>query len=404
MAGLPIKTMRFNDLSNLSSMVCFAVHNNLLGEIKMFHIRTCFLSLAALAVALMGFLSLSTATAQYYKGKTITVVVGLGPSSGGTTLARLISKHMSMQIAGKPKIVIKNMPGGALLKAHNFVHAKAPKDGTVLYYGPRQPLGELIGMPGMNFKYKEFTVLGGVQVADLVNYVRTDSLKGGLKSGAQLVKAPEVIIGGINVRAIRVLASILQLDMLGVNFRFIPGYRGSGKLRAAVLNGEVQMGTDAAHAYLNRVVPTMVKKGIVIPVWQIPSMDANGKLVKSPLLPNLKSFSEVYRQVKGTAPSGIKWDAIKNLIKFGQTVQHMYFGPPGMNKDAAAAFRKAFIPAMTSTAYKADALKTTKYVPTGIHHKRASEVLSANKATPPEVVKFFKSYIAKHAKKRKKKK
>lgn len=361
------------------------------------------LALAAFTFVALGYMSPSAAVAQYYKGKTITVVVGLGPSSGGTTLARLIGKHMSKGIAGNPKIVIKNMPGGALLKAHNFVHAKAPKDGTVVYYGPRQPLGELIGMPGMNFKYSDFTVLGGVQVADLVNYARTDTLKGGLKSGADLVKAPSVIFGGISARTIRVLVSMIQLDMLGANFRLIPGYRGSGKLRAAIMNGEVQMGNDAAHAYLNRVVPTMVKKGAVIPVWQIPSMDANGNLVKSPLLPNMPSFSDIYKQVKGEAPSGIKWEAVKNLVKFGQTVQHMYFGPPGMNKDAVAAFRKAFIPAMTSAAYKADAKKTAKYVPTGVPHQRATEVLGANKSTPPEVVKFLKEYVAKHSKKKKKK-
>ena len=358
--------------------------------------------LAAITFVIAGYLLPTTAIAQYYKGKTITVVVGLGPSSGGTTLARLIGKHMSKHIAGNPKIVIKNMPGGALLKAHNFVHAKAPKDGTMIYYGPRQPLGELIGMPGMNFKYKDFTVLGGVQVADLVNYARVDTLEGGLKSGADIVKAPSVTLGGISARTIRVLVSMIQLDMLGANFRLVPGYRGSGKLRAAVLNGEVQMGNDAAHAYLNRVVPTMVKNGTVIPVWQIPSMDASGKLVKSPLLPEMPSFSDVYSQVKGNAPSGIKWEAVKNLVKFGQTVQHMYFGPPDMNKEAVSEFRKAFLLAMNSAEYKADAKDTVKYVPAPADHKRATEVLSANKATPPEVVAFLKEYVAKHSTKKKK--
>ena len=359
------------------------------------------IALSAAVLAIAGAMMPSSAmAAPYYEGKTITVVVGLGPSSGGTTLARLIGKHMSTNIEGNPKVVIKNMPGGALLKAHNFVHAKAPKDGTVIYYGPRQPLGELIGMPGMDFKYSDFTVLGGVQVADLVNYARTDTLEGGLKSGGDLVKAPDVIFGGISARTIRVLATMIQLDMLGVNFRLIPGYRGSGKLRAAIQNGEVQMGNDAAHAYLNRVVPTMVQNGTVIPVWQIPSMDASGKLVKSPLLPDMPSFSDVYRQVKGKDPSGIEWEAVKNLVKFGQTVQHMYFGPPGMNEEAATAFRAAFMPAMTSAAYKADAMKTVKYVPAPADYKRATEVLSANQETPPEVVEFFKSYVAKHTKKK----
>ena len=150
-------------------------------------IHTICIALSAAVLAIAGaMMPTSAMAAPYYEGKTITVVVGLGPSSGGTTLARLIGKHMSTHIEGNPKVVIKNMPGGALLKAHNFVHAKAPKDGTVVYYGPRQPLGELIGMPGMKFKYSDFTVLGGVQVADLVNYARTDTLKGGLKSGADL--------------------------------------------------------------------------------------------------------------------------------------------------------------------------------------------------------------------------
>ena len=66
------------------------------------------------------------------------------------------------------------------------------------------------------------------------------------------------------------------------------------------------------------------------------------------------------------------------------------------------ASRTKIPPAMTSAAYKADALKTAKYVPMGVHHKRASEVLAANKATPPEVVQFLKDYVGKHSKKRKK--
>ncbi len=360
------------------------------------------ISLTAIAVGLFGLVGPGDVLAKdYYAGKTITVVVGLGPSSGGTTMARLLGRHMAKHIPGSPKVVIKNMPGGAFMKAHNFIHAKAPKDGTVIYYGPRQPLGELIGMPGMKFKYSDFAVLGGVQVADLINYARTDTVKGGLKGGAGLVKAPIVNFGGTNARSIRVLATMLQMEMLGVKFRLVSGYRGSGKLRAAVLNGELHMGNDAAHAYLNRVIPTMVKTKKVVAAWQIPSMDAKGNLVKSPLFPDMPSFSDVHRQVKGKAPSGITWESVKHLIKFGQSVQHMYFGPPGMNQAAVKAFRGAFMPALTSAAFKKDALKTVKYVPVPATHQRASQVLAAPQATPAKVVAFLKGYVAKHSKKKK---
>jgi hypothetical protein len=101
---------------------------------------------------------------------------------------------------------------------------------------------------------------------------------------------------------------------------------------------------------------------------------------------------------------GVEWESIKHLIKFGQSVQHMYFGPPGMNKAAIQAFCGALMPALTSAAFKKDTLKTVKYVPATATHQRAAQVLEAPKATPANVVSFLKGYVAKHSKKKKKKK
>ncbi len=66
------------------------------------------------------------------------------------------------------------------------------------------------------------------------------------------------------------MINMMQLDMLGGKFRFVPGYRGSGKLRAAVLQGKISIGNDAAHAYLNVVTPMLINKGIAMPLWQKP--------------------------------------------------------------------------------------------------------------------------------------
>ena len=122
---------------------------------------------SAIALALaFGASSIPAASAAeaYYAGKTVSVIMGLGPSSGGATVGRLLSKHLEQHIAGNPKLVVKHMPGAALMKAHRFIISKAPKDGTTIYYGPRSPIGELLQLPGINFKYTDFSLLGGIQV------------------------------------------------------------------------------------------------------------------------------------------------------------------------------------------------------------------------------------------------
>ena len=129
------------------------------------------LLISAAALASSG----AIAADAYYEGKTISVVMGLGPSSGGATVGRLLSKHLGQHIAGNPKLVVKHMPGAALMKAHRYIHAKAPKDGMTIYYGPRSPIGELLKLPGHSFKYSDFSLLGGIQVAALVIYARTDT-------------------------------------------------------------------------------------------------------------------------------------------------------------------------------------------------------------------------------------
>ena len=117
---------------------------------------------SAIALALVfggSVIPAASAAEPYYAGKTVSVIMGLGPSSGGATVGRLLSKHLERHIAGNPKLVVKHMPGAALMKAHRFIISKAPKDGTTIYYGPRSPIGELLKLPGHTFKYTDFSLL-----------------------------------------------------------------------------------------------------------------------------------------------------------------------------------------------------------------------------------------------------
>ena len=240
----------------------------------------------------------------YYDGETITLIMGLDASAGGTTVGRLLAKHLEMNLEGNPNVVVRNMPGASMMSAHIFVLLKAPIDGTTLYYGPRSSLGELLEFPGHSFKYSQFTVLGGVQLAPLVTYVRKDMLPEGIQTPTDVLRAEGLIFGGISAEHGRMIASTLGLDLIGANYHFVGGYPGSGRIRAAVLSGEVNMATDAAHAYLNEVVPMFEQQGLNAPLFSLPLLNADGELVKSPLVPDIPTIDELYESIQRLAAVG----------------------------------------------------------------------------------------------------
>jgi len=363
--------------------------------------RAALRGVAALSVALMAGCGSETTPSGsgpsgYYEGETITLIMGLDASAGGTTVGRLLAKHLEMTLEGNPNVIVKNMPGASMMNAHLFVLLKAPRDGTTIYYGPRSSLGELLEFPGHSFKYSQFTILGGVQLAPLVTYVRKDVLEGGIQTPADVLKADGLIFGGISAEHGRMIASTMGLDLIGANYHFVGGYPGSGKIRAAVLGGEVNMATDAAHAYLNEVVPTLEQQGLNAPLFSLPVLTAAGELVKSPLVPDIPTVGELYEEIHGAPPSGPNWDAIRTMIEIDQTMQHVFLGPPNMDNEAAETFRAALGPAMSTDAFNTEAMRILSYVPDAVDAERATEILNATAEVTPDVQAFIEAQIARN--------
>ncbi len=359
--------------------------------------RSAHLGLALLGVALAAGSPVDTTVAQgYYEGETITLIMGLDASAGGTTVGRLLAKHLEMNLEGNPNVVVRNMPGASMMSAHIFVLLKAPRDGTTLYYGPRSSLGELLEFPGHSFQYSQFTVLGGVQLAPLVTYVRKDMLPGGIQSPADALRAEGLVFGGISAQHGRMIASTLGLDLIGVNYHFVGGYPGSGKIRAAVLSGEVNMATDAAHAYLNEVVPMFEQQGLNAPLFSLPVLTAVGELVKSPLVPDIPTIDELYESIHGSPPSGPNWDAIRTMIEIDQTMQHVFLGPPRMDTRAIGEFRAVIGPTLATEAFRDEAVRILSYVPDHVDADRATQILGATADVTPEVQSYIEAQIARN--------
>lgn len=335
--------------------------------------------------------------AHTFSGRTITVVIGLDASAGGTTVGRLIAKHLEKHLPGNPTVIVNNMPGASGLNAHLHVLLKAPPDGTTVYYGPRSSLGELLGLPGFTFSYSDFTPLGGVQLSGLVVYARKDAVAGGLERPADIRKAERLLFGGMPPEHGRMIVSTMGLDLVGASYSYIPGYPSSGNIRAAVISGEVNTATDAAHAYLNQVVPVLVEPGVAMPIFSLPVLNGVGEWVPNEMVPDVPSLPALYESLNGEAPSGITWEAIKTMLEIDQTMQHVFLGPPGMDPRAAESFRAGLDAAMNSVAYKAEAKRIHSYVPEFVGHERQAGIFGATGTVAPEVLEYIRAHIEKNA-------
>src|SRR5262245_44045551 len=99
---------------------------------------------------------------EFYKGKSLTLVVGNGPGGGFDVFGRLLARHIGRYVPGNPSVIVQNMPGAGSLVAANYLYNLAPKDGTTFGLIARNmPLLGLLGNnPNVRFDPRKFTWLG----------------------------------------------------------------------------------------------------------------------------------------------------------------------------------------------------------------------------------------------------
>src|SRR5882672_8217914 len=84
-------------------------------------------------LALIAALNATPAVAQdFYRGKTVTIMVGFSPGGGFDINARVLARHLGRDIPGNPVVVVQNMPGAGSITAVHYLDLTAPKDGTFL--------------------------------------------------------------------------------------------------------------------------------------------------------------------------------------------------------------------------------------------------------------------------------
>ena len=101
---------------------------------------------------------------DFYKGKTIRVIVGGSAGGGFDIYTRALARNMGKHIPGNPNLVVQNMTGAGHIVAANFVYSVAKPDGlTLLAPNPNLYVDQLIGRPEIKFDWAKFAWLGNAQ-------------------------------------------------------------------------------------------------------------------------------------------------------------------------------------------------------------------------------------------------
>ena len=110
------------------------------------------LGFAALAVALAATSATAQSVEEFYKGKTVSILMGTGPGASYDLYGRTIAEHISRHIPGNPTVIVEHMPGAGGVIAANHIYNTAPQDGTKLLLSHAIVLSEKLEPAGVRFQ------------------------------------------------------------------------------------------------------------------------------------------------------------------------------------------------------------------------------------------------------------
>jgi len=329
--------------------------------------------------------------AEYYDGKTVTVLVGLAPGGTVDTFARQFGAAWQKYIPGKPKIIVKNMTGGGGMKATNYLYEAAQKDGLTIMWGPWLPIAQALQYKGFKARYERFAFLGGTPDVR-VSYARTDSVPGGLKKPTDIMKAKGLVVGGNAATGMAHLSARIPLDVLGVDYRQIVGYRGGSRIFLALQQGEVEY-TGTSIGTFRRRSGDYVKSGKAMGLFYLVPVESDGSFERNRHIAEMPAFPDFYRQVFGRMPSGPKWDALNWFTTLIGTMNYVGLAPPGTQPRAVADLRKGYEAASKDRTFIEQWIQHNGIPPEFVGTERGEKAIASLANTDPKILATFKELL-----------
>lgn len=346
-------------------------------------------ALAATLVAVMGWAM--PAEAQFYKGKRVTMLINYAAGGPTDIEGRIVARHLADHVPGKPDIIVKNMGGGGGMIASNFLGEVAEPDGMTFGFFTWNVLAGMIGDPGLRVKYDKFRFIAGI-ANPVVFYARKDTPPG-LKTGADLMKASGFKACSLNARNTNTVHQALAFDLLGLNYKPVPGYQGLKAVEAAVLKGECHSANSSLPGWKGSIEPTMGDD--VVPIFQLVAPDETGKIARAEAISDIPTFEEYYAEHKGGEPSGIEYTALRKIADTFMAMFRTAFAAPEAPAESVEALRAGFASLWKDEKFLADYEKRVKNRPSLIVGEAGEKRIADLSNIDPKLAEYFTGYIAK---------
>ena len=286
------------------------------------------------------------AQANFYQGKTITLVVSSTTGGGYDLWARLTARHIAKHIPGNPSIVVQNMPGAGNIIGANYVYGVAKPDGLTLgAVNPALYFDQLVGRPEVKFDWVKFNWIGSPEKNDIVYYMRADQP---LKSVEDLRNAKEPAkCGSTGTGSTGHYIPRLLEETLGVKTHIVSGYPGAGDIELAIERGEVFCWSLLLATYFGREPYRHWHKSGYVRVMLQTGAKRDARLKDVPTL------NELMQQYK-TSEAGRR---IAKVILTAATLGRPIGATPGTPADRVKILRDAYAKAIADPELLAEAAK-----------------------------------------------
>jgi tripartite-type tricarboxylate transporter receptor subunit TctC len=300
---------------------------------------------------------------QFYKGKTMTILIGHPPGGSYDLYARLAADHMKRYIPGNPTIIVQSKPGGGSAVATAYLYAIAPRDGSMIGLFAETIAATQVLDPKLGkWKMQEMTYIGSFSGVNAAFVRRKDSKA---KTVEDMRTIPMNV--GCSGRTSQSYQSpALLKNLAGFKFNLICGYPGSAEYVLAMEKGEVDMVSSAWNQWVSTHMQK-IKDGEFIPMIQ-------SGLKRHKDLPNIPLMQELVSDPK-----------VKHALEFasaGAAIGRALIAPPKVPQDRIDALRAAFDKVVKDPEFLKDAEKRRAEIdptPGAEVQKAALDIINAPK-------------------------
>ncbi len=296
-------------------------------------------TLAAVAAVLsLGESAQAQSVADFYKGKTIQIVVGFGAGGGYDLYGRALGRYLGKYVPGNPTVVVQNMEGASSIRAANYTYASS--DGTVIAaVNQNAAMYQLLGGAGAKFEAAKLQWLGSMANSNGTVYTWHTS---GIKS-LEEAKLREVPMGAVSVQSDSVIFPNLINELLGTKFKPITGYAGTTQIHLAMERGEVMGRGGNNWASVKTANLSWIRENKINMLVQV-------GFEKEPELPDVPLLLDL---VKSEDDKGVV-----RVVSLPTAIGYGHWLGVGVPKDRTVALRAAYEAVMKDPEFMAEVKKT----------------------------------------------